>query len=229
MRYLVTGANRGIGLEFVRQLAARGDTVDAVARKPQESSLLQELGQRFPTLVRLHTADVASDANVRALASAFENVGVDVLINNAGVMGRMGPLSDVDLEDVMKTFQVNAVGPLRLARALLPALRRGKARRIVHITSKLASIDDNKSGGMYGYRMSKAALNMASRTLAAELRSEEVVSTVVHPGWVKTDMGGPGALLSAEESVKGMLQVIDGLTLEHSGRFFGHTGEEVPW
>ncbi|HEX2572464.1 MAG TPA: SDR family oxidoreductase [Polyangia bacterium] len=229
MRYLVTGANRGIGLEFVRQLAARGDTVEAVARRPERSPLLLELAQRSPALVRLHTADVTNDYNVRALAGEFEGVGIDVLVNNAGVMGRLAPLAEIDLEDVMHTFAVNAVSPLRLARALLPALRRGQARRIVHITSKMGSIDDNKSGGAYGYRMSKAALNMASRSLANDLRGEEMVSAVLHPGWVKTDMGGPGAMISTEESVRGLLRVMDGLTLAHSGRFFSYAGEEVPW
>ena len=229
MRYLVTGANRGIGLEFVRQLTARGDAVEVVARRPERSSLLLELAQRFPSLVRIHAADVTNDYNVRALAKELEDVGIDVLINNAGVMGRLVPLAEVDLEDVLHTFAVNAVSPLRVTRALLPSLRRGTARRIVHITSKMGSIDDNKSGGAYGYRMSKTALNMASRSLATDLRGEEMVSAVLHPGWVKTDMGGPGAMISAEESVQGLLRVIDGLTLAHSGRFFNYTGEEIPW
>jgi NAD(P)-dependent dehydrogenase (short-subunit alcohol dehydrogenase family) len=224
MRFVITGANRGIGLELARQVAARGDFVEAGARDPGAAAELQVIAEREPARVRVHTCDVASDTSVRAFASSVGDVAVDVLINNAGVKGERRPLAEVDLEDALRTFDTNALGPLRVTRAFLANLRRGDGKRVVHMTSALASITDNTTGDAYAYRMSKAALNMASRSMAVDLRGEGILSVVLSPGWVKTDMGGPRAPLSVEESVRGMLGIIDRLTLEQSGLFFDYQG-----
>ncbi len=144
--------------------------------------------------------------------------------------GEHQPLNGLDYEDLASTFTTNTVGTLRLTNALLPALRRGSSRRIVHISSGLGSIGANDLGGFYGYRISKVALNMAMRNMHLELRDEGFVTIALSPGWVQTDMGGPEAPLRPEESVQGMLHnVIDRLTTEHGGRFFGHDGTELPW
>jgi len=226
MRYVITGANRGIGLEFVRQLLARGDAVEAAVREPARAEALHALAS-MGTL-KVHACDVGSD---RSVASFGREVAgpIDVLVNVAGVMGRSQAFADLDLEDAARTFQVNALGPLRVTRALLPRLLEGGTRKVAHITSGMGSIGGNDSGGAYGYRMSKAALNMGSRSLALDLRGEGLISTVFNPGWVQTDMGGRGATISAEESVRKLLGLIDALTPEQSGHFLDYKGGELPW
>jgi NAD(P)-dependent dehydrogenase (short-subunit alcohol dehydrogenase family) len=219
MRFVVTGANRGLGLEFVKQLVARGDSVEAGARSPDEAPALKALAAAHPGKVRVHTCDVESDASVRAFASALDGEAVDVVLNNAGVYGKMQSLEELDLDDVTRTFNINSLGPIRVTRALLPHLRRGGSRKVAHVASVMGSIVENQTGGAYGYRMSKAALNMAARSMAIDLRPEGFLCVALHPGWVKTDMGGPEAPIEVQESVAGMISVIDGLTLEQSGGF----------
>jgi NAD(P)-dependent dehydrogenase (short-subunit alcohol dehydrogenase family) len=230
MRYAITGASRGLGLEFVRQLLNRGDAVDAGVRAPSEARHLQELVSSSGGRLRILPLDVSDPRSVESFAASVgDGQSLDVLINSAGVFGKNQPLSGLDFEDVADTFAVNTFGPLRLTAALLPALRRGSARRVVHITSGMASIADNGMGGHYAYRLSKAALNMAMRNMHLELRGEGFVTIALNPGWVQTDMGGPQAPLRPEQSVRGMLQVIDRLSAEHSGRFFNYEGQELPW
>jgi NAD(P)-dependent dehydrogenase (short-subunit alcohol dehydrogenase family) len=228
MRAVVTGANRGIGLELVRQLKARGDEVEACAREPEEARELKEIG------VRVHRVDVRNADNVRALASSIGDAPVDLLFNVAGVNG--GPkqsirqmAEDLELRDVIDTFDVNAVGALRVAVALLPALRRGTAKKIVNITSGMGSITDNGSGGYYAYRMSKAALNMASKSLAVDLKGEGIISFVINPGWVQTDMGGRGATISVGDSVAAILRETEKATIADSGEFLNWNGKRYPW
>ncbi len=221
---LVTGAGRGIGLELVRQLRARGDDVIATVRRPEAGAALAELGARVEAL------DVDDPASVDSLAARLEGTPVDLLINNAGVYGQRGAdLDSLDLEDALATFRTNALGPLRVTRALLPALRAGAGKRVVQVTSKMGSIDDNGSGGSYGYRASKAALNALNRSLSVDLAPEGFTCVVLHPGWVQTDMGGSAAPVSVEESARGMLAVLDGLGPGDTGRFFDFRGEEIPW
>lgn len=229
MRCLVTGTNRGIGLEFVRQLAARGDSVVATAREPARASELQRLSQQHPSLVEVHACDVSIDASVASLAAAVGDRPLDVLINNAGVMGSHGRLGRLRFEEVLQTLNVNAVGALRVVQAVLPNLRRGSTKRLVQITSGLGSIGENASGGYYDYRMSKAALNMLAMNLAQELGGEGFVSIALQPGWVQTEMGGRGAPTRVEDSVSGMLRVIDALTAKDNGRFLGWDGRESAW
>ena len=226
MRFVVTGANRGIGLEFVKQLTARGEDVDATARAPEGAPELQTLA-RPGVRLRIHRLDVADDASVAAFAEQLPSGPVDVLINNAGVSGvRGGEL--IDPADILRVFNVNAVGTLRVVRALLPRLREGKGRKIADITSQLGSIAE-ASGGRYAYRLSKVALNMATRLLAEDLRGEGFRTVALHPGWVRTRMGGTAAPVPPEQSIRGMLRLIDGLTAEQSGRTFDFQGREIPW
>lgn len=229
MRAVITGASRGIGLEFARQLLARGDEVEASARNPQESAGLKELAQKHPRTLRLHRCDIGDENSVRSFVSALGSRGVDLLINNAGVGGERQGLDSLDLSQVLKTIDINALGPLRVTKAMLPLLRGSKGRKVVHLSSGMGSISRNTEGGAYGYRMSKAALNMLSRSMALDLRSDGIISVVFNPGWVKTDMGGAGAPTAVEDSVRGMLAVIDRLRPEQSGKFFNYTGEELPF
>jgi NAD(P)-dependent dehydrogenase (short-subunit alcohol dehydrogenase family) len=226
MRFVVTGANRGIGLEFVKQLTARGEEVDATARDPGDAPELQAVALPGVRL-RIHRLDVADDASVAAFAEQLAPGPVDVLINNAGVSGVKGG-ELIDPPDILRVLNVNAVGTLRVVRALLPRLREGTGRKIVNLTSKLGSIAE-ATGGRYAYRSSKAAVNMATKLLAEDLRGEGFRTVALHPGWVQTRMGGGAAPVPPEQSIRGMLRIIDGLTAEQSGRTFDFQGREIPW
>jgi NAD(P)-dependent dehydrogenase (short-subunit alcohol dehydrogenase family) len=228
MRAVVTGANRGIGLELARQLIARGYEVDGGARDPDQAGELRSTG------ARVHALDVSDGDSVAAFAAALGDAAVDLVINNAGVNG--GPAQSLPrlaeslaLDNVLQTFNTNAAGALRVCVALLPHVRRGRGKKLVHITSGMGSIGDNGSGGSYAYRMSKVALNMMSKSLAVDLRGEGIVSVVINPGWVQTDMGGARATISVEESVKHILARIDETTLEQSGEFLNWKGNRYPW
>jgi NAD(P)-dependent dehydrogenase (short-subunit alcohol dehydrogenase family) len=229
VRYLVTGANRGIGLELCRQLVARGDGVVAAVRDPSAAGALRAFDPGDGRLV-IHACDVADDASVRGLAVALGDAALDVLINNAGVWGgEHQSLRDFDPVEAVRTYEINALGAVRVTIALLPHLRRGTVKKIVHVTSGMGSIEDNTSGGSYGYRMSKAALNMAARSMAVDLRGDGIACAVINPGWVKTDMGGAHAPTPVDDSARGMLAAIDALDLSTSGTFLHWKGRHYPW
>lgn len=220
---LVTGANRGIGLEFVQQLKAKGHDVIGTARSPAKATELQATGARVEQL------DVTDAASVAALAQSLDGVAIDILINNAGMLNREdSSLDTLDFDVMERSFQVNSLGPLRVTQALLPNLRAGEGKTIVNITSRLGSIELS-TGGLYSYRTSKTALNQINKIVSSELASEGFTSIVMHPGWVRTDMGGANATLSKTESVSGMLGVIDNLTTGSNGKFFNYDGSELPW
>ena len=225
MRIVITGANRGIGLELVRQCLARADTVIATARNPGDAAALGALAS--PSLTVL-ACDVGNDASVRAFAAKVTGP-VDALINNAGVMGSMTSLQDIDFEDVQKTYAINALGPLRVTGALLPNLRLSQVKKVLHVTSGMGSIGDNASGGAYGYRMSKAALNMGVRSMATDLKAEGILVAVINPGWVKTDMGGQGAQIDVATSAAGILTQLETLSAKNSGEFLDFQGKRWPW
>lgn len=215
---VVTGANRGIGLELCRQLKSRGDDVVAVCRN--SSKELDKLAVRVEGGV-----DVADASAVAELRRRLEGVKIDLLVNNAGIL-EAGGFSDLDFDGVERQLRVNAIAPLRVTHALAPLLREGG--KVVIITSRMGSMGDNGSGGYYGYRMSKAAVNAAGVSLAHDLKGRGVAVALLHPGMVNTDMTRHG--IPPEESVRGLIQRIDALTLETSGRFIhAVTGEDLPW
>ena len=220
---LVTGANRGLGLELARQLHEAGATVIGTARKPDKAEDLKELG------VRIVQLDVADAASVAAMAAQLEGVPVDAVLNNAGIFPQRESIEDTDPETALRVLTVNTVGPLRVVQALLPNLRAGEWKLIMNMSSGLGSIGNNTGGGMADYRASKAALNMLSRTMAAELGEDGFKVVAMSPGWVRTDMGGPQANLSPEESVEGILKVLAGLTGEDNGKYFNYDGRELDW
>src|SRR5262245_31802214 len=221
--YLVTGANRGIGLELARQLSGRGDRVIATARKPVTARPLANLA------VSIENLDVADLVSVAELGERLKGVPIDVLIHNAGI-GKAGPRIDrVDPDDVERDLRVNALGPLRVTQTLLAGLSAGQRKMIVGITSGLGSLSENTSGGWGAYRISKAALNQLFRTMAADLRTLRFICVLISPGWVQTDMGGSAATLTPRESVAAMLQVLDRLTPDDNGQFFDQKGRRVAW
>ena len=226
MTAVVTGANRGIGLGLVRALVGRGTDVIAATRDPDRATELAAIAG-----VRIVGCDVSDGDSVRGLAEAIGAAPIELLINNAGVYGGdQQTVRGVDFADAMRTFEINALGPLRVTLALLANLRRaGTLAKVVHVTSGMGSIGDNGSGGFYAYRMSKAALNMAAKSLAIDLRRDDIVSVVINPGWVQTDMGGPSATVSVDDSVAGMLREIDALTLADTGTFRNWRGGQYAW
>lgn len=216
---LVTGANRGIGLELCRQLAGRGDAVVATCRRA--SPALAALGVRVEEGV-----EVGDGASVAALARRLGTLRLDLLINNAGVLAHE-TLESLDLASVLRQFEINALGPLRVTLALLGHL--GAGAKVGLVSSRMGSIGDNSSGGNYGYRMSKAALNMAGVSLAHDLRPRGIAVAILHPGYVRTDMTGGSGHVDPPEAARGMLRRLDELTLESSGGFWHANGERLPW
>ena len=220
---LITGANRGIGLELARQYSAAGWAVIGTARRPQDADALRETGADVFQL------DVTDQESVEKLARELGARPIDLLINNAGILPLMWKLEDVDFEKFNQTLAVNTVGPVRVTKALLPNLRAGELKIIVNVTSNLGSIAANTDGGFYGYRESKAALNMFTKSLAADLGPEGFTSIVMHPGWVKTDMGGSSAPVEVEDSAAGIMSVIDSLSHDDNGTFWTFKGKQMAW
>ncbi len=220
---LITGANRGIGLEYARAYRELGYQVIGTARRPEQANELREAGARVEQL------DVTDAASVAALAERLDGVAIDILINNAGIFDRADvSLDKIDFDTMERTFRVNAFGPLRVTQALLPNLRAGKDKRIVNMSSQMGSIE-NSSGRWYAYRASKTALNQFTKSLSVELAPEGFVVVALHPGWVRTDMGGENATYSTDESVAGLVKVIGELDSERNGRFFDFEGKTIPW
>jgi len=216
--WLVTGSNRGIGLELCRQLAARGDSVIAVCRSP--SAELDGLGLRIEAGIEL-----SDGASIASLVGRLQGIHLAGVILNAGILEADG-LDDLDAASVRRQFEVNALAPLLLSRALLDNL--GHGSRLALVSSRMGSIDDNGSGGYYGYRLSKTALNMAGRSLAIDLRPRGIAVAILHPGMVATRMVGFSGIPPAD-AAQGLLARIDGLTLANSGSFWHANGEVLPW
>ena len=230
-RVFVTGTNRGIGLEFVRQYLARGDRLFATCRRLDMAADLQALAAAYPdrlTICHLILTDQRSIAASHDLVAGMVD-GLDVLINNAGYYAKRERLGNLSAESIIDVFAVNSVAPLMIAQAYLDLLRAGERPRIVNITSQMGSLARKRSGGDYSYCASKAALNMLTRALAFDVQRLGITTVMMHPGWVKTDMGGAGAPLAPEEAVRGMIQVIDQLQPGDAGRFLQWDGRELPW
>ncbi|EAW36818.1 SDR family oxidoreductase [Lyngbya sp. PCC 8106] len=218
--YLVTGANRGIGLEYCRQLQRRGDDVIAVCRSASDE--LKALNIEIITNI-----DITSESCISELVKRLGDRMIDVLINNAGIVERIS-LDNLDFESIRRQFEINAIGPLRLTQMLLPKLR--NSSKVIIMTSRMGSIEDNTSGGSYGYRMSKVALSMAGKSLSHDLKPRQIAVAILHPGLVKTRMTNfTDSGITPEESVRGLLARIDQLNLENTGTFWHSNGEVLPW
>ncbi len=216
--YLITGANRGIGYEYCRQLLNRGDQPIAVCRS--SSPELDALGIRV-----IKEIDLTQDQDLASLQDQLRGEPIDVLINNAGIIESVS-LANLDIESIRRQFEVNALSPLLVTHALLGNLASGS--KVVMMTSRMGSIDDNTSGGSYGYRMSKVALCMAAKSLAHDLRPQGIAVAILHPGLVQTRMTGFSGI-TPETAVRGLLTRIDKLTLDNTGTFWHSNGEILPW
>ncbi len=216
--YLVTGANRGIGLELCRQLKAQGHHVIAVCRSSSEE--LDQLGVNV-----VEGIDVTNQQSLQQLCDQLDQ-DIDVLVNNAGILAR-NELGEIDYITVKQQYEVNAIGPLMVTEKLLPKL--SKSAKVAIITSRMGSMADNDSGGFYGYRMSKAAVNMAGTSLAIDLKPKNIAVGLFHPGYVQTDMTGHQGFVDTTHAAKGLLARIDELTMENTGGFWHADGEQLPW
>ena len=223
---LITGSSRGIGLEFAKQYAAEGWEVIATCRRRDQSGALRQVQGDM----RVETLDVSDFASVEALGKQLDGVPIDLLINNAGIYGpRVVPYDTVDYSAWAEVLRVNTMACLKVSAVFSRNVARSKRKTIVAITSAMGSVSENSSGGAYIYRSSKAALNAVMRSLSIDLKPKEIIVVVLHPGWVRTDMGGSGAHLDAFESVAAMRDVIGKLGPTNSGRFLNYDGTELPW
>ena len=216
---LITGANKGIGLELARQLQSRGEIIHATCRKNSEA--LSAVTDNIYTGIDIRNHDTHDD-----LCERLGDVTLDLVIQNAGILTPTR-LGELNAEAIRAQFEVNALGPVMLTERLLPNLKKGG--KIALISSRMGSIADNTSGSSYGYRMSKAALNIAGVSLARDLEEREIAVTILHPGYVKTDITGGSGLITADVAARGLIERIDDLSLETSGRFWHQSGEELPW
>ena len=215
----ITGANRGIGLAFAQSYAASGWRVLAACRSPEKATALKAVKGD----IAVYALEVTNAGELATLAKTLKNETIDVLINNAGVGG------EESTEGWLRTLHINSIAPIRIAQALLPMVARGERKLVASVTSGMGSIADNTSGGSYAYRSSKAALNAAMKSLSVDLAKRGVSVIVLNPGWVKTDMGGTGARMTAADSVIRMRKVIDSAGPAQSGKFFNYDGAEYPW
>ena len=226
---LVTGANRGIGLELVKQYCNQNYQVIGTYRNENTSGELISMSQNLNNL-KVYSLDVSSDQSLKDFSSKLGDTPVDIFINNAGVYGpRDSSFNNVDERNWVSVFQTNAIAPLLLTQLIIENLRNGSQKKLIYITSKMGSIDDNKSGGAYIYRSSKTALNSVVKSISVDLAKDDMKVALLHPGWVRTDMGGPNGLIDTSASVCGMTEVIDSLSQSDSGCFFNYDGSKIPW
>jgi len=222
---MITGANRGLGLEFARQYANDGWSVIATCRKPEDATELGAIDG-----VTVYPLNVTNFKAVQALADQLQGTAIDVLINNAGVYGPKGAsLHELDFDVWEQVLRINTLGPLCVAQCFAGHVAASEKKCIATLSSKMGSMADNTSGGSYLYRSSKAAVNAVMKSLAHDLAGDGVMSVLLHPGWVRTDMGGPGGLIDAEQSVDGMRRVIGDARMSNSGHFYAFDGAEIPW
>ncbi len=226
---LITGANRGLGLEFCHQYASESWAVIACCRQPGLASDLNKLCHHYP--IQLETLDVADFSQIDTLAQKLADARIDVLINNAGIYADKRELGfgNLDYPTWTQSLITNSMAPVKMAEAFLEPIKRSDKKLIVNISSLMGSLSDNLSGGSLFYRSSKAALNAAMKNLSIDLKDQHIGVLTLHPGWVKTDMGGANALISAKESVAGMRSLIENFTSEQTGSFVRYDGKPIPW
>jgi len=227
---VITGANRGIGLEFTRQYAAEGWRVYAGCRQPERAEALNRLAAASDGRVSVHPLDVTRATHIQALAAVVGDAPVDLLLNNAGSYGpdsvRFG---HTDEAAWIENFRTNVIGPMKMMETLADNVARSELKRIASLTSKMGSMEDNRSGGAYIYRSGKAALNAVMKSAAIDLAPRGIIAVLLHPGWVRTDMGGPHGEIDAETSVRGMRGILARLRAEDAGSFFDIDGTLIPW
>jgi len=230
MNVLITGTNRGIGLQMVKSAVNKQWRVFACCRNPHEADKLSEVTRMSGGLVSMHVLDITDKAQIQALAYELRNETIDILINNAGVYGSMEhSFGHVDEEDWLKTFRINTIAPMQVSEAFVENIARSEKKLIATLSSKMGSMADNGSGGSYIYRSSKTALNAVMKSMSIDLKSRGISCVMLHPGWVKTDMGGPHAEITARESVNQMFHTLENVTPDDSGSFYEVDGSIIPW
>lgn len=226
---LITGANRGIGLECVKQYAQKGWHVLACCRKPESAKELSLIAKEN-THVNVFPLDVTDEAAIKRLAAQLVNQPIDILLNNAGVsLDDENGFGSVRADDWQTTLKINALAPVLVSQAFVEHVAKSDKKIMAFMSSKMGSIADNQYGMYYAYRASKAALNAQVMSMAIDLKSRGISTIALHPGWVQTDMGGPDATITTETSVKGLSAILDQLTLKESGTFRGYNDEHIPW
>jgi NAD(P)-dependent dehydrogenase (short-subunit alcohol dehydrogenase family) len=223
---LITGANRGLGLEFVKQYAIDDYEVIACTRKKNKNDALHRLQASFEN-ISIQALDVENFLAIDQLGKTLKKP-IDILINNAGLYPNSS-FDDIDYEEWLNAFKINTLAAFKMTKAFLPHLKKGELKKIASLTSKMGSIDDNSGGGEYLYRSSKTALNMVMKSLSIDLKPHDMSLITLHPGWVRTDMGGPNGLIDVDESVTGMKRQIDKLSIKTTGQFIAYDGKKIPW
>ena len=223
---LITGANRGLGLEFVRQYAIDNYEVIACSRKINKKDDLHKLQVKFKN-ISIYKLDVSNFSSIDQFAKSLKSP-IDILINNAGVYPDSS-IDHINYDTWLEAFKINTLATFKMTKAFLPHLKKSHLKKVASLTSKMGSIDDNSGGGEYLYRSSKTALNMVMKSLSIDLKPYDLALITLHPGWVRTDMGGPNGLIDADESVAGMKHQIDKLSMKTSGQFIAYDGKKIPW
>jgi len=230
MNILITGANRGIGLEMVRYSMEQGWRVFACCRNPHNADKLFNIAKLSNGQISVHIADMSELSTIQALSYELRNDAIDILINNAGIYGsEKNKFGSVDVESWLQTFQVNSIAPLKMVEAFSQQLQMGKQKVVACMSSKMGSMADNGYGSSYIYRSSKAALNAVVKSLSIDLKEQGIITVALHPGWVKTDMGGPNAEISTRECVEQLFSQLSQLKVQDSGRFIDIDGTDIPW
>ena len=226
---VITGANRGLGLEFCRQYLAGGAKVYACSRSPEKAATLLELKQSYGEALEIVPLDVSNPVMLANLPYVIEEP-IDILINNAGIYGPKGlAFGEYKADDWAEVLKINTIAPMMVAQALAGKVAASREKKMVLVSSKMGSIADNQKGGSYIYRSSKAAVNAVGKALAIDFAEQGVKVAIVHPGWVQTDMGGSGGLIDAQTSITGLCEVIENLNDSNSGEFFNYDGTLIPW
>ena len=228
---LITGANRGIGLEFATQFAADNWRIIACCRQPDHAESLRTLKNIHGDQLLVHKLDLSDFTAIDQLADTLHQESIDLIINNAGIYppAQQGEFGHINYDAWLEALRINTLAPLKMAEAFVAQLERSRLKMLAIITSKMGSIADNGRGGSYPYRTSKAAVNMVARSLAIDLAPRHITTILLHPGWVQTRMGGSGAQISAKQSVTGMRAVLNRITPDDSGKFFAYDGQSIPW
>ena len=226
---LVTGANRGLGLGFVTNYLGKNVNVVSTTRELKSSKELLALKEKFPNNLEIFELDLLKEGAGYALANFLGDRPIDILINNAGVGSTNQHLQAVSPKPWLEVLKVNLIAPLMVTQSIIDNVKKGSDKKIYFLSSQLGSIADNTSGGMYIYRSSKTGLNQIVKSLSVDLKPQGITVVSLHPGWVKTDMGGPNAPVSIDESIEGMMQVIYSTDIRDTGRFLNYDGKELPW